>query len=146
MPSARASRFSRRGRWIEYRSATGAARRADRLRGIAGEAVRLAALLRPGGRMIVSMKHPFVQQTLIQEKGYRARSKVELPWPTGEIVTQVQRPLGEITGAFQYAGLVIEALIEPYPDAEFREHRPLFWQMAMRHVPLFIQFVLRKPA
>lgn len=102
----------------------------------------LAARLKRDGQMIVSMKHPFAHFGFIAQHGYRSRGLVQMNMQLGTL-DQIQRPLGAITGSMSKAGLVIEKLIEPFPSPELKERDPSLFEMGMKGVPPFIQFVLR---
>lgn len=103
----------------------------------------LARMLKPDGQMIVSMKHPFLHDAFIRKNGYRQKGEVHLNWQVGRM-THIQRPLSDITDAIYDAGLAIERLLEPRPQPEMAEHDPDGYRLAMRHLPYFIIFVLRK--
>jgi 2-polyprenyl-3-methyl-5-hydroxy-6-metoxy-1,4-benzoquinol methylase len=103
----------------------------------------LADMLKPSGQMIVSMKHPFLHDQFIKKHGYRAKGEVKLNWDVATM-THIQRPLSDITDALYSAGLVIERIIEPFPQSEMVQFEPRQYKFAMRHIPFFIQFILRR--
>ena len=107
------------------------------------EFANLSTMLKPGGRIIVSMKHPMSQFDIIQKFGYRTKKKVIMKWDVGRVV-HIQRPLGDITSAIHKAGLIIERLDEPYPEPEMETQDPEGYKLA-QYLPFFITFVLRKP-
>ena len=103
----------------------------------------LAHMLKPDGRMIVSMKHPFVHFDFIQQRGYWAKSLIKKDWAgLGEMVS-IQRPLSDITAAIDAAGLCIDQLVEAKPKPEMEARAPAQYREAMRR-PFFIHFVLKK--
>lgn len=102
----------------------------------------LAAVLKPHGKIIVSMKHPMIHFAQVMKFGYRWVGPVKLNWQwAGGTVTHVQRPLGEITSAIYDAGLSIERLVEAEPLPEMEKVDPAGYAFAKR-VPYFIHFVL----
>jgi SAM-dependent methyltransferase len=104
----------------------------------------LAALLRPGGRMIVSMHHPLLRGDRLAQVGYRKIEKLKTHWKwvDGDVV-YFKRPLGAITAAIHGAGLLIEQLLEVEPLPEMAEKNPRDYAVLMRF-PGFIHFLLRK--
>jgi len=99
--------------------------------------------LKPGGRILLSMKHPLMNGAFIQEHGFRASGPVELDWEfAGGTVTHIQRPLGAITESIYEAGLLIERLVEALPEEEMATKSPAGYRLAMRK-PFFIHFILR---
>lgn len=102
----------------------------------------LAAVLRPDGKIIVSMKHPLIHIGYIREFGYRSIGLVEQNWKwAGGKVLHVQRPLAAITSAIYDAGLSIERLIEAEPLPEMEKVDPMGYALAKR-IPFFIHFIL----
>ena len=96
-----------------------------------------ARVLEPGGRLCFSTVHPwnslksgtdyFTEYTYAEE---RTRGGLTMTF------TDRHRPLGAITGAFERAGLVIEALREPVPDAAHVAAHPEVEQWTRR--PAFL--------
>lgn len=108
------------------------------------EAKYLADALKPDGRILVSMKHPLMNGVFITKNGFRATGPVEIEWRWAKAkVTHVQRPLGAIADAFFAAGLIIERLVEAYPDPAMETADPRGYRMAM-FKPFFIHFILAK--
>lgn len=102
----------------------------------------LAGLLKPGGKMIVSTKHPFIHGQYIDKHGYRTIGLVEVPWSIA-VMRHIHRPLSAFSAAFRKAGLLIEDIVEAEPLPETRETLPRFFAQAMQ-IPFFIHFVLKK--
>lgn len=103
----------------------------------------LARELKPNGLILMSMKHPLMNGRFITEHGFRATGTVEIDWEwAGSSVTHVQRPLGAIADSIYDAGLLIERLVEAFPEKEMGEKDHRGYRLAMRK-PFFIHFLLR---
>lgn len=85
-------------------------------------------LLRPGGRLIVSVDHPFVAYALTDPRpDYHATTSYSFEWTLPGQTARMRlwrRPLHAMTGAFTAAGFRIAAISEPQPDPAARELFP----------------------
>ncbi|QHF95946.1 SAM-dependent methyltransferase [Streptomyces sp. NHF165] len=110
----------------------------------------LRRVLRPGGRLIASVDHPFVAYTLQEPRpDYSATTSYSFEWSfDGRLVPMTfwRKPLHAMTGAFTAAGFRLSALSEPQPDPAARELFPEgFRDLSTR--PCFLFFVLEaRPA
>jgi SAM-dependent methyltransferase len=100
----------------------------------------LASLLKPKGKMVVSMRHPFLYGYVMH--GYRKAVVMDQEWSCGT-VTFIQRPLWRMMEAFELAGLVVEHIDEAAPDPELEQAAPEIWAKT-RARPFFIHFVLSR--
>jgi SAM-dependent methyltransferase len=91
----------------------------------------LRRVLTPGGRLIVSVEHPFVITLMQREAGekpnyFQTRSRTE-EWTLGGQSTRLtfwDRPLHAMTDAFTAAGFRINVISEPPPAPEAPELFP----------------------
>lgn len=85
-------------------------------------------VLRPGGRLIVSVDHPFVAYALADPRpDYHATTSYSFEWTLRGQTAQMnfwRRPLHAMTEAFTTAGFRIAAISEPQPDPAARELFP----------------------
>lgn len=93
----------------------------------------LRRVLKPGGRLIASVDHPFAVNLIHREAGregehnYFDTSKWTVEWSVGgqtALVTRWHRPLHAMTEAFLGAGFRITVVSEPDPDPAARELFP----------------------
>jgi SAM-dependent methyltransferase len=91
----------------------------------------LRRVLRPGGRLIVSVEHPFAITLMHREAGrkadYFATSNRTEEWTMGGQTARMSfwdRPLHAMTGAFTAAGFRIAVISEPAPAPAARELFP----------------------
>ncbi|WP_337692465.1 class I SAM-dependent methyltransferase [Ornithinimicrobium pratense] len=76
----------------------------------------LRRVLRPGGRLIISVPHPFVYLFNYQDRDYFALTQYSEEFEFGEqsaVLTYWHRPLHAMTDAFTQAGLHILTVSEP---------------------------------
>nr|WP_241562162.1 class I SAM-dependent methyltransferase [Streptomyces hoynatensis] len=107
-------------------------------------------VLRPGGRLIASVQHPFVDYaTQDPRPDYHATTPCTQEW--ADLVGRParmrfwRRPLHAMTDAFTAAGFHLSVLSEPRPDPAARELYPDdFRDLSTRMCFLF--FVLRAPS
>jgi SAM-dependent methyltransferase len=113
----------------------------------------MARVLRPSGRMIVSLVHPFADRGRFEGKGpdapfvlrgsYFGRLRfdgVEQGAARSMHFAGWSQPLQDYMAAFEAAGLAIASLAEPWPDLAGANAR-----MARRmRVPLFLWLALRQ--
>ncbi|MBW4721519.1 class I SAM-dependent methyltransferase [Saccharothrix obliqua] len=111
----------------------------------------LRRVLAPGGRLIVSVEHPFVitmMQRMAGEKPdyFQTRNRVE-EWTMGGQTARLSfwdRPLHAMTDAFTAAGFHIDVISEPPPAPGARELFPEeFKEFAGTSFLAFLFFVLR---
>lgn len=88
----------------------------------------LRRVLRPGGRLIASVDHPFVAYTIHDPRpDYFATTRYTSEWRiNGQSVPMRfwRRPLHAMTGALTTAGFRLSAISEPQPDPAARELFP----------------------
>lgn len=109
----------------------------------------LRRVLAPGGRLIVSVDHPFVIHTIHRQEG-RKTNYFETYYWTEEWTMSGQRavmgfwnrPLHAMIDAFTAAGFRITVLSEPPPDPAARELFPDGFR-SLSTSPCFLFFVLR---
>ncbi|MFT2016741.1 class I SAM-dependent methyltransferase [Streptomyces sp. 796.1] len=93
----------------------------------------LRRVLRPGGRLIASVDHPFAVNLIHREAGREAEcnyfdtTKWTVEWTVGghtALVSRWNRPLHAMIEAFTGAGFRISVISEPDPDPAAREVFP----------------------
>lgn len=88
----------------------------------------LRRVLRPGGRLIASVDHPFVAYTIQEPRpDYFANSSYTFDWTfngTSVPMTFWRKPLHAMTDAFTTAGFRLSVISEPQPDPAARERFP----------------------
>ncbi|MBC9718757.1 class I SAM-dependent methyltransferase [Streptomyces sp. TRM66268-LWL] len=93
----------------------------------------LRRVLKPGGRLIASVDHPFAVDLIHREAGldagynYFDTTKWTVEWTIGgqtALVSRWNRPLHAMTEAFTGAGFRITVISEPEPDPAARERFP----------------------
>ncbi|MDT0267306.1 class I SAM-dependent methyltransferase [Streptomyces sp. DSM 44915] len=109
----------------------------------------LRRVLKPGGRLIGSVHHPFVQHlTAPPGTDYFAIRATSQWWEFGgtkNLMTFWDRPLHAITDAFTAAGFRIDVISEPAPGPGARERFPeVFEQKESGKFLCFLFFVLTK--
>lgn len=109
----------------------------------------LHRILTPGGRLIVSVDHPFaihaIQRQAGQVTNYFATYNWTEQWTLGGQSTTMSfwnRPLHAMTDAFTAAGFHLSTISEPQPDTAARELFPAEYE-ALTASPSFLFFVLR---
>jgi ubiquinone/menaquinone biosynthesis C-methylase UbiE len=88
----------------------------------------LRRVLVPGGRLVVSVEHPFVITLMQREAGeksdyFQTRERIE-EWTSGGETARLRfwdRPLHAMTDAFTAAGFRIDVISEPPPAPEAHE-------------------------
>lgn len=83
----------------------------------------LARVLRPGGVLVFSTHHPFMDWREFRTANYFRTERLTDEWDVGT-VTFYRRPLTAMASALAGAGFVIERLLEPQPTDEFRAAKP----------------------
>ncbi|WP_412074823.1 class I SAM-dependent methyltransferase [Streptomyces xanthophaeus] len=108
----------------------------------------LRRVLRPGGRLIASVDHPFVAYTIQDPRpDYFATTSYTFDWTfNGQSVPMRfwRRPLHVMTDAFTTAGFRLSAISEPQPDPAARELFPDGFH-ALSTKTCFLFFVLEVP-
>ncbi len=116
-----------------------------------------ARVLAPGGRLVISLDHPF-RDCFFDEADddmtiYTSRSYFDaapMHWTfgtTGVPMVSYHRTIAQWVAALTHAGLELQTLLEPAPPEEMLDE---IWPSddafsTMRHVPVTIIFVARKP-
>ncbi|MFH8615278.1 class I SAM-dependent methyltransferase [Streptomyces sp. NPDC017979] len=108
----------------------------------------LGRVIRPGGRLIASVGHPFTAYAHRDPRpDYHATTSYTFDWSlNGRSVPMRlwRRPLHAMTDAFAAAGFRIAGISEPLPDPAARELFPEgFRELSTR--PNFLFFVLERP-
>jgi SAM-dependent methyltransferase len=98
-------------------------------------------VLRPGGLVVFSTHHPFTDVELSTTGEYFGVELVEDEWDVGT-VHFYRRPLTAMCADLAAAGFVIERLLEPLPEPEFKATRPDMFDRLHRH-PLRLMFRAR---
>lgn len=105
-------------------------------------------VLRPGGRLIASVDHPFVAYTIRDHRpDYFATTSYSFTWPfQGQPAPMKfwRKPLHAMTDAFTTAGFRLSVISEPQPDPAARELFPNDFHDLSRR-PAFLFFVLEVP-
>lgn len=100
-------------------------------------------VLVPGGRVVASTHHPFMDFRLAGTDNYLATEQYEDHWPQPDGGTKTmrfwRRPLSAMIDAFLKAGFRIDAVQEPQPLPETRERFPKDYQRLMTQ-PNFLFF------
>jgi ubiquinone/menaquinone biosynthesis C-methylase UbiE len=108
----------------------------------------LRRVLRPGGRLIASVDHPFVAYTIQDPRpDYFATTSYTFNWTFNGQSMPIRfwrKPLHAMTDAFTTAGFRLAVISEPQPDPSARELFPDgFHRLATK--PAFLFFVLEVP-
>jgi len=105
-------------------------------------------VLVPGGRLVLSTHHPFMDHKLSGEERYFATYEFSEEWRKGEEVARMRfwhRPLSAMVRDLRDAGFTIDAIDEPQPDPAVRELDPAAWH-SLTTEPRFIFFAARAAA
>lgn len=103
--------------------------------------------LKPGGVLVFSVHHPFMDFTHFKKDNYFLTELLEDEWDTPDGKVKVQfyrRPLHQIISSVHQAGFVLEELLEPMPTEAFRQQAPLAYDRLTRK-PQFLFIRARKP-
>ncbi|MFD8885074.1 methyltransferase domain-containing protein [Streptomyces erythrochromogenes] len=105
----------------------------------------LRRVLRPGGRLLASVDHPFVAYTFRDPRpDYFATSDYAFEWVIGGQSAPMRfwrKPLHAMTDAFTAAGFRLSVIAEPQPDPAARELFPDGFRDLSRR-PTFLFFVV----
>ncbi|MCZ4273897.1 class I SAM-dependent methyltransferase [Maritalea porphyrae] len=105
-------------------------------------------LLKPGGRLVFSTLHPFIEIEKVESENYFAHAPIENKRKIdGEtmLVRYWRRPLTQMIEEINASGLQIETIKEPMPLETAKEKFPDAYEKLTTQ-PRFIFFVLKKPA
>lgn len=94
-------------------------------------------VLGPGGLLVFSTHHPFMDWQNFQTDDYFALQLLEDEWAGVGKVQFYRRPLTRISADLAAAGFVIERLLEPQPAAEFAQASPEWYERLCRN-PWFL--------
>jgi ubiquinone/menaquinone biosynthesis C-methylase UbiE len=104
-------------------------------------------VLVPGGRLVISTHHPFMDHTLAGWPDYFATYDFTEEWTKGGQTVLMRfwhRPLRAMTGAFQAAGFALDTISEPDPDPAAENLFPAVYA-DLRTNPRFLFFRLTAP-
>ncbi|MFI7359339.1 class I SAM-dependent methyltransferase [Streptomyces avidinii] len=108
----------------------------------------LRRVIRPGGRLIASVDHPFVAYTIKDPRpDYFATTSYAFDWTFNGQSAPMRfwrKPLHAMTEAFTTAGFRLSVISEPQPDPAARELFPDDFH-ALSAKPCFLFFVLEVP-
>jgi len=107
----------------------------------------LHRVLVPGGRLIVSTHHPFMDHVLSGEDDYFATYLITDEWTLGDEQVTMQfwhRPLRDMLAAFTSAGFVLDRIHEPEPDPKAELLFPQAFE-SLTTKPQFLFFEARRP-
>jgi SAM-dependent methyltransferase len=99
-------------------------------------------MLVPGGRLVVSTHHPFMDHLLAGGSDYFAVYEFSEPWQRGDQVVRMRfwhRPLSAMTRAIITAGFRLDTLDEPQPEPIVRDLDTHAWT-SLTTQPRFIFF------
>jgi SAM-dependent methyltransferase len=105
----------------------------------------LRRVLVPGGRLVISTHHPFMDHALAGGGDYFATYEIEEEWIKAGQRMPVRfwhRPLSAMTASLKETGFALERLDEPAPDPSVREIDPDAWRR-LKTEPRFIFFAAR---
>ena len=100
-------------------------------------------VLAPGGRLVLSTHHPFMDHVISGGSDYFATYDFTESWERGGHAVQMRfwhRPLSAMTGAIAAAGFQLQAVDEPQPDPVVRNLDPAAWA-SLTTQPRYIFFV-----
>ncbi|GHA25904.1 methyltransferase [Devosia pacifica] len=104
-------------------------------------------VLRPGGRLVFSTHHPFMDHPASGHPNYFETYSFSEVWEKGGHSAQMQfwhRPLGAMVAAITEAGFAIERIEEPQPLPEAERLFPAAFR-TLSTAPRFLFFAARKP-
>lgn len=101
-------------------------------------------VLHRGGWLVMSTHHPATEAARFNIANYFATEPLQDYWSWVGDVRFYRRPLTATTGALAGAGFVIDRLVEPTPDEEFRRSKPEAYERALKH-PDFLVIRARLP-
>jgi SAM-dependent methyltransferase len=92
-------------------------------------------VLRPQGRFVFSIGHPFAEFLLHPTGNYFDTERVEYEWTgfgTPMIIPSFRRPLTALINPLLEGGFVLERILEPTPAERFREAAPEDYEQLSR--------------
>ncbi len=99
-------------------------------------------VLKPGGWLIFSTHHPFMDWQEFKKDDYFRIELLEDEWDVGK-VRFYRRPLTAMSSDLAATGFCIEQLLEPQPTAGFRQENPVWYERLSRN-PWFLVIRARK--
>jgi len=111
--------------------------------GVFGEFFRA---LKPGGRFVFSLNHPFLDYMNEKSENYFHTERTGCTWygfGKPVFVPTFRRPLSEVFSPLIDAGFQIEKVVEPLPTEDFRREAPQDYAKVLRR-PCFICIRARK--
>lgn len=100
----------------------------------------LHRVLRPGGALVFSTHHPFMDWQEFERENYFALERLDDYWEGVGPVQFYRRPLTAISASLAEAGFVVERLLEPQPTKAYRDARPdWFERLSTRPWFLFVR-------
>jgi SAM-dependent methyltransferase len=104
-------------------------------------------VLRPSGRLVFSVHHPFFVDLKVNvdiNETYLAVEQVEEDWlPFGFTIPAYRRPLSAMSESLCRARFTIERIVEPRPTEGCRKTFPEFFDRLSKH-PVFLCFAAAK--
>ena len=104
-------------------------------------------VLRPFGRLVFSVHHPFFVDLKLKvdiNETYLSVEQVEEDWlPFGFTIPAYRRPLSAMSESLWRAGFTIERIVEPRPTEGCRQRFPEFFERLSKH-PVFLCFAAAK--
>ena len=99
-------------------------------------------VLKPGGLLVFSTHHPFMDWTYFKTEDYYAVDLLEDEWDIGKICFY-RRPLAAMSRDLAAAGFAIERLLEPQPTEDFQRVDPKAYERQMKK-PQFLVIRAKK--
>jgi len=102
----------------------------------------LHRVLRPGGRMVASTHHPFMDHLLAANSNYFATYEITEEWEHGGRTVMMRfwhRPLHAMLDAFEAAAFEVDSISEPRPQPEAETLFPAAFKSLMTE-PRFLFF------
>lgn len=104
-------------------------------------------VLVPGGRVVFSTHHPFMDMRVSGSDDYFGSYQYDDAWRCGDHVMRMRfwhRPLRAMLAAIEDAGLALARMVEPEPDPAMAESAPGDFSRLSRK-PQFLLFELVRP-
>ena len=102
-------------------------------------------VLKPNGRLVISIEHPFYEYNYFKSEVYFEVEKVSCTWKGfGKPTTMhsFRRPLGDCIAPLVNNGFLIDQLVEPKPVKEFEKRDPRYFA-ELNKFPAFISISAR---
>jgi SAM-dependent methyltransferase len=99
-------------------------------------------VLAPGGRLVASTHHPFMDHRPDSAESYFATYPIEEDWSRGGRTVRMRfwhRPLSAMTAALTAAGFALTVVDEPQPDPRVERLDPRAWR-SLTTAPRFVFF------